>query len=87
GPRGRSVNCGSVPSAQCVRLGSEINRLDLPEPRQIQPGAVLEGWLAYELIDETTPVECEAGGQTTSSGDENPFYGLTNPQTIDLSTL
>lgn len=26
GPRGRSVNCGSVPSAQCVRLGSEINR-------------------------------------------------------------
>ena len=25
GPRGRSVNCGSVPSAQCVRLGSEIN--------------------------------------------------------------
>ena len=26
GPRGRSVNCGSVPSAQCVRLGSEINQ-------------------------------------------------------------
>lgn len=25
GPRGRSVNCGSVPSAQCVRLRSEIN--------------------------------------------------------------
>ena len=25
GPRGRSVNCGSVPSAQCVRLRPEIN--------------------------------------------------------------
>lgn len=25
GPRGRSTNCGSVPSAQCVRLRSEIN--------------------------------------------------------------
>ena len=25
GPRGRSVNCGSEPSAQCVRLRSEIN--------------------------------------------------------------
>ena len=25
GPRGRSVDCGSVPSAQCVRLRSEIN--------------------------------------------------------------
>ena len=64
-----------------------VEGLDLPESRQIQPGAVLEGWLAYELIDETTPVECEAGGQTTSSGDENAFYGLTNPQTIDLSAL
>ena len=26
GPRGRSVNCGSEPSAQCVRLRSEINQ-------------------------------------------------------------
>lgn len=59
--------------------------LDLPESRQIKPGAELEGWLAYELIDETTPVECEAGGQMTSSDDA--IYGLTNPQTIDLSTL
>ena len=25
GPRGRSANCGSEPSAQCVRLRSEIN--------------------------------------------------------------
>lgn len=64
-----------------------VEGLDLPEIRQLQPGAVLEGWFAYELIDETTPVECEAGGQTISSGDENAFYGLTNPQTIDLSTL
>lgn len=64
-----------------------VEGLDLPESRQIQPGTVLEGWLGYELIDETTPVECEAGGQTSSSGDENAIYGLTNPQTIDLSTL
>lgn len=64
-----------------------VEGLDLPESRQIQPGTVLEGWLGYELIDETTPVECEAGGQTRSSGDENAVYGLTNPQTIDLSTL
>lgn len=64
-----------------------VEGLDLPESRQIQPGTVLEGWLGYELIDETTPVECEAGGQISSSGDENAIYGLTNPQTIDLSTL
>lgn len=70
-----------------LNSGVLVEGLDLPESRQIQPGAELEGWLAYELIDETTPVECEAGGQTTSSGDENAFYGLTNPQTIDLSTL
>jgi len=25
GPRGRSASCGSEPSAQCVRLRSEIN--------------------------------------------------------------
>lgn len=62
-----------------------VEGLDLPESRQVQPGTELEGWLAYELIDETTPVECEAGGQITSSDDA--IYGLTNPQTIDLSTL
>ena len=62
-----------------------VEGLDLPESRQIQPGTELEGWLGYELIDETTPVECEAGGQITSSDDA--IYGLTNPQTIDLSTL
>lgn len=62
-----------------------VEGLDLPESRQVQPGTELEGWLAYELIDETTPVECEAGGQITSSDDA--MYGLTNPQTIDLSTL
>lgn len=64
-----------------------VEGLDLPESRQIKPGTELEGWLGYELIDETTPVECEAGGQTTSSGHEHVIYGLTNPQTIDLSTL
>ena len=130
GSRGRSANCGSEPSAQCVRLRSEINQpllilnvtaknvsddlqtvmfsgneiltfqdgkglkpdmfvegLDLPESRQIQPGTELEGWFGFELIDETTPVECKAGCQTAASGDENAIYGLTNPQTIDLSTL
>lgn len=63
-----------------------VEGLDLPESRQIQPGTELEGWFGFELIDETTPVECEAGSQT-SSGDESAFYGLTNPQTIDLSSL
>lgn len=62
-----------------------VEGLDLPESRQIQPGTELEGWLGYELIDETTPVECEAGGQIASSDDA--IFGLTNPQTIDLSTL
>ncbi len=62
-----------------------VEGLDLPESRQIQPGTELEGWFGFELIDETTPVECEAGGQMTSSDDA--IYGLTNPQTIDLSTL
>ncbi len=64
-----------------------VEGLDLPESRQIQPGTVLEGWLGYELIDETTPVECEAGGQIASSDNNEAIYGLTNPQTIDLSTL
>lgn len=36
GPRGRSVNCGSVPSAQCVRLGSEINRIEIHEPDSLE---------------------------------------------------
>lgn len=62
-----------------------VEGLDLPDSRQIQPGTELEGWFGFELIDETTPVECEAGGQITSSDDA--IYGLTNPQTIDLSTL
>ena len=64
-----------------------VEGLDLPESRQIQPGTELEGWFGFELIDETTPVECEAGCQAATSGDENAIYGLTNPQTIDLSSL
>lgn len=64
-----------------------VEGLDLPESRQIQPGTELEGWLGYELIDETTPVECEAGGQIASSDNKEAIYGLTNPQAIDLSTL
>lgn len=53
--------------------------LDRPDSRTIQPGVELEGWLGYELIDTTTPVECKA--------DADGFYKLSNPQTIDLSTL
>lgn len=64
-----------------------VEGLNLPESRQIQSGTVLEGWLGYELIDETTPVECEAGGQIASSDNNEAIYGLTNPQIIDLSTL
>ena len=53
--------------------------LDDPDSRTIQPGVELEGWLGYELIDTTTPVECKA--------DADGFYKFSNPQTIDLSTL
>ncbi len=50
---------------------------DLPDSRTVQAGVSLEGWIAFELIDTTTPVELKAASP----------YGLTNPQTIDLSTL
>lgn len=59
-----------------------VDGLDLPDSRQIQPGVELEGWLGYELIDTTTPVECKVGG----FGAED-YYKLSNPQTIDLSAL
>ena len=48
GPRGRSVNCGSEPSAQCVRLRSEINphlRCMSNRPRQSRRGR-----LPYEPV-------------------------------------
>jgi len=70
-----------------LKSGMLAEGLDLPESRQIKPGAELEGWLGYELIDEATPVECEVGHQATSADRETAFYGLTNPQTIDPSTL
>ena len=70
-----------------LKSGMLVEGLDLPESRQIKPGAELEGWLGYELIDETTPIECEVGHQATSADDETAFYGLSNPQTIDPSTL
>ena len=70
-----------------LKSGMLAEGLDLPESRQIKPGAELEGWLGYELIDETTPVECEVGHQATSADHETAFYGLANPQTIDPSTL
>ena len=53
---------------------------------EIKPGATLNGWVAYELLDETTPVELEARTINTSSG-KTPYYGLTNPQTVDPTTL
>lgn len=70
-----------------LKSGMLAEGLDLPESRQIKPGAELEGWLGYELIDETAPVECEVGHQATSADHETAFYGLANPQTIDPSTL
>ena len=60
-----------------------VDGRDLPDSRTVQPGVTLDGWMAYELLDGTTPVECKAA---TTSGDAN-YYGLTNPQTIDISTL
>ncbi len=53
-----------------------------PDERTVQAGISQDGWFAYTLIDTITPVECKAsGGEGTAS------YGLSNPQTIDLSTL
>ncbi len=53
---------------------------------EIKPGATLDGWVAYELLDETTPIELEAGMVGTTEG-KKPYYGLTNPQTVDPTTL
>jgi hypothetical protein len=56
-----------------------VEGLDMVTGRKLQPGVTQDGWLAYKLIDETTPVSCEAGSPDT--------YAVSNPQTIDLSTL
>ena len=48
GPRGRSANCGSEPSAQCVRLRSEINLLrKLCEYKGIE---IIEGHLMPDHV-------------------------------------
>lgn len=51
--------------------------------RTVKPGVSMNGWVAYELIDSTTPVECAVN----QLSDGTVMTGLTNPQTIDLSTL
>ena len=56
---------------------------DFSDSRYVQPGVSLDGWIAFELIDTTTPVEISA--QQSSNG--TVTTGLTNPQTIDLSAL
>lgn len=61
---------------------SFVEGRDLPESRTIQAGASLDGWLGYELIDTTTPVELKAGNVAGTN-----YYGLSNPQTIDLGAL
>lgn len=53
---------------------------------ELKPGATLDGWVAYELLDETTPIEIEAGTINTTDG-RTPYYGLTNPQTVDPAAL
>lgn len=53
---------------------------------ELKPGATLDGWVAYELLDETIPIEIEAGTINTSDG-KTPYYGLANPQTVDPTTL
>ena len=55
---------------------------EAPDSRSVQAGVSQDGWIAYELLDTTTPVECKA-----SSTGGTASYGLSNPQTIDLSTL
>lgn len=43
---------------------------------ELKPGATVDGWQAFYLLDDSTPVELEEGDEA-----------LSNPQTIDLSTL
>lgn len=56
---------------------------NMPDFRSVQAGVSLDGWVAYELIDTTTPVECKAN----QLSDGTTYSGLTNPQTIDPSAL
>ena len=52
----------------------------------VKPGVTLDGWVAYELLDTTTPVELEA--KTSQTGEMSQvMYGLTNPRTVDLTQL
>ena len=53
------------------------------DSRSVQPGVSLDGWVAYELIDTVTPVECAVNQLSSGS----VMTALTNPQTVDLSTL
>ncbi|WP_322153572.1 DUF5067 domain-containing protein [Paratractidigestivibacter sp.] len=64
---------------------SDVEGYEYVSGTEIKPGVTLDGWIAYELLDETTPVEIEA--DTTSSVNGQPYYGLANPQTIDPTTL
>ena len=62
---------------------SFVEGRDLPDSRTVQTGVTLDGWMAYELLDTATPVEFKAA----NTGGGANYYGLTNPQTIDISTL
>lgn len=69
--------------------GKGLNMTTLVEGREeadsrtVQPGVSLDGWIAFELIDTVTPVECTVNQLSSGS----VMTDLTNPQTIDLSTL
>lgn len=74
GPRGRSVNCGSEPSAQCVRLRSEINR-DIPYDYAGNMGVPIN------VLDDFNPDQFEIVGlgegrlgQETGIGDIQPEH-------------
>ena len=56
--------------------------LDTVDNKTVLPNTTVAGWMAYKLNDTTTPVEFRA-----FIHDGELFYGLTNPQTVDLSTL
>lgn len=69
---GKGLTSGGIPAD-----GREI-----AEMRTVQPETTLDGWAWFELIDTTTPVEIKA--MQLNGAD---YYGLTNPQTIDPTTL
>ena len=59
---------------------STVEGRESSDSRTVQDGVSLDGWIAFELLDSTTPVECKQISSITN-------LRLTNPQTIDITAL